>query len=253
MPRTGGAIASVRGCQGPVEGWLLRHRVSFWSGESVLGLNGVMFAHHLLKTTRMCWISPQARCVLSRSVISDSLRPHGLQPARLLCPWDSPGKNTGVGCHFLLQGTFLTQGSNPRLLQFLHWQILYHIWEVHVTYMLFFLKIGQSVFPGQTCKMQVCILFKMQRLKWGHDLLISVLGLMSRRDVSLVTAFPGHRSQMPRPPRPCKLFFSPSGWPFIFLKNQKTRLSYFLLCPSFSLTEQATKISGEGGCIIFVD
>ena len=30
-------------------------------------------------------------------------RPHGLQPARLLCPWDSPGKNTGVGCHFLLQ------------------------------------------------------------------------------------------------------------------------------------------------------
>ena len=31
------------------------------------------------------------------------LRPHGLQPSRLLCPWDSPGKNTGVGCHFLLQ------------------------------------------------------------------------------------------------------------------------------------------------------
>ena len=30
------------------------------------------------------------------------LRPHGLQPARLLCPWDSPGKNTGVGCHFPL-------------------------------------------------------------------------------------------------------------------------------------------------------
>ena len=33
--------------------------------------------------------------------------------ARLLHPWDSPGKNTGVGCHFLLQGIFLTQGSNP--------------------------------------------------------------------------------------------------------------------------------------------
>ena len=31
--------------------------------------------------------------------MSNSLRPHGLQPARLLCPWDSPGKNTGVGCH----------------------------------------------------------------------------------------------------------------------------------------------------------
>ena len=35
--------------------------------------------------------------------MSDSVRPHGLQPTRLLCPWDSPGKNTGVGCHFLLQ------------------------------------------------------------------------------------------------------------------------------------------------------
>ena len=44
------------------------------------------------------------------------LQPHGLQPARFLCPWDSLGKNTGVGCHFLLQGTFLTQGSNPGLL-----------------------------------------------------------------------------------------------------------------------------------------
>ena len=39
-----------------------------------------------------------------------------LSSARLLCPWDSPGKNTGVGCHFFLQGIFLTQGSNPGLL-----------------------------------------------------------------------------------------------------------------------------------------
>ena len=35
--------------------------------------------------------------------MSDSLRPHRWQPTRLPCPWDSPGKNTGVGCHFLLQ------------------------------------------------------------------------------------------------------------------------------------------------------
>ena len=41
---------------------------------------------------------------------------------RLLCPWDSPGKNTGVGCHTLIQGIFLTQGGNPRLLYLLHWQ-----------------------------------------------------------------------------------------------------------------------------------
>ena len=42
-----------------------------------------------------------------------------LWAAALLCPWDSPGKNTGVGCHCLLQGIFPTQGSNPRLLHLL--------------------------------------------------------------------------------------------------------------------------------------
>ena len=55
-------------------------------------------------------------CVLSYEAVSNLLRPHGLQPTRLLCPWDFPSKNTGVGCHFLLQGIFLSQGSNPRLL-----------------------------------------------------------------------------------------------------------------------------------------
>ena len=51
--------------------------------------------------------------------MSSSLRPHGLQPARLLYPWDSPGKNTGVGYHSLLQG------SNLSLLHCR--QILYHL------------------------------------------------------------------------------------------------------------------------------
>ena len=49
----------------------------------------------------------------SHSVVSNSLQPHGLQLARFLCPWDSPGKNTAVGCHSLLQRIFLTQGVNP--------------------------------------------------------------------------------------------------------------------------------------------
>ena len=40
---------------------------------------------------------------VSHSVVSDSVRPHRWQPTRLSHPWDSPGKNTGVGCHFLLQ------------------------------------------------------------------------------------------------------------------------------------------------------
>ena len=59
-------------------------------------------------------------CCFWHSVMSDPLGPHGLWPCRLLCPWDSPGKDTGVGCHFLLQGIFLVQGSNPCLL---HWQM----------------------------------------------------------------------------------------------------------------------------------
>ena len=56
------------------------------------------------------------------SLMSDSLRLRGLQSMRLLCPWDVPGKNNGVGCHFLLQGLFLAQGSNLHLLHLLHWQ-----------------------------------------------------------------------------------------------------------------------------------
>ena len=49
----------------------------------------------------------------SRSVVSDSLRPHGLYS-----PWNSPGQNTGVGSHPLLQGLFPTQGSKPGLLHY---------------------------------------------------------------------------------------------------------------------------------------
>ena len=61
---------------------------------------------------------------VSHSVMYASLGPHGLQPTRLLCPWDSPGKNTGEDCHSL-QRTFLTQGQNPGLLHCR--QILYHL------------------------------------------------------------------------------------------------------------------------------
>ena len=58
----------------------------------------------------VCWV-----CVCS--VVFDSVRPHGLQPTSyycnpLLCPWNIPSNNTGVGCCFLLQGICPTQGSN---------------------------------------------------------------------------------------------------------------------------------------------
>ena len=60
-----------------------------------------------------------AWCIGACSVVSDSSQPQGVYPSKLLCPWNSPGKNAEVGCHFLLQEIFLTQGWNPRRL---HWQ-----------------------------------------------------------------------------------------------------------------------------------
>ena len=51
-----------------------------------------------------------------QAVVSNCLQPHELQPARFLCPWNFPGKNTRVGCHFPLQGIFPIQGWNPCLL-----------------------------------------------------------------------------------------------------------------------------------------
>ena len=55
-------------------------------------------------------------CLVSKSCLT-------LCDPRLLCLWDCPGKNIGVGCHALHQGIFLTQGSNPHLLCLLHWQV----------------------------------------------------------------------------------------------------------------------------------
>ena len=60
------------------------------------------------------------------SVLSDSLWPQGLYPSRPLCPWNSPGKNTGVGCHALLQRIFPTQGLN-----------LYHLCLLHCRWILY--------------------------------------------------------------------------------------------------------------------
>ena len=74
----------------------------------VLRKNTVRISKVLYVLTRLC----------------PTLRPHGLQPASLLRPWDFPGKSTGVCCHFLLQGIFTTQGYNPRLS---YWQVdFYH-------------------------------------------------------------------------------------------------------------------------------
>ena len=71
----------------------------------------------LLRTRLWSPLELQRAC----SVVScPTLRRYGLYSPRRLCPWDSPGKNTGVSCHALLQGTL--QGSNLQLLSLLHWQ-----------------------------------------------------------------------------------------------------------------------------------
>ena len=71
----------------------------------------------LAKSTRCLW-------KWSRSVVSEFATPW-TEPTRLLHPWDFPGKSTGVGCHFLLQEIFLTQGLNPGLPHCR--QTLYHL------------------------------------------------------------------------------------------------------------------------------
>ena len=74
------------------------------------------YLHHTQKLTRT------DMCMGACSVTANSLRPHGLQPARLIYPWYFPGKNIGMGCHFLFQRIFLTQGLKRSPLCLLHWQ-----------------------------------------------------------------------------------------------------------------------------------
>ena len=100
---------------------------------SLINLPGMWHSWMLLSQTALliCWmknlkafegqhtnlllIKPFCACIYVCSVMSGSL------PTRLLCPRDFPGKNIGMGCHFLFQGIFLTQGLNPGLLSLLHW------------------------------------------------------------------------------------------------------------------------------------
>ena len=81
------------------------------------------FLLQCLPTALYC---PSVIVMRACSVVSASLRPHGLQPVRLFCPWGFPGKNTGVGCHFIVQGIF--QGIEPTIscISCIGWQILYH-------------------------------------------------------------------------------------------------------------------------------
>ena len=98
-------------------------------GETLGG--GSLPCWHLLGSRSHCCHLPNL-AVLICLFMSDSLRPHGLWPTRLLGSWDSPGKNTGMGCYALLQGIFPTQRSNPGLL---HCRgILYHLSHLSHTF-----------------------------------------------------------------------------------------------------------------------
>ena len=68
--------------------------------------------HTLLRIHQCSSSHWQWKWSVTCSLVSDSLRPQGWKPARLLCPWNFPGKNTGVGNYSLLQWIFLTQGLN---------------------------------------------------------------------------------------------------------------------------------------------
>ena len=78
-----------------------------------------IFVSHCLLKYPSFYLQDTSKCThvgSVASVVSDSLQPYGLQPARLFCPWDSLDKNTGESCHALFQGIFPTQGSNQHLL-----------------------------------------------------------------------------------------------------------------------------------------
>ena len=107
---------------------------------------GMICPHFCWNLPTVGWISCMCPKLL---VLSDSLHPYGLQPARLLCPWDPPGKNTGVGCHALFQGILPTQGSNPHLQHFLHCRrILYH-WATREVLIIIFVNV--NVLVTQSC------------------------------------------------------------------------------------------------------
>ena len=107
---------------------------------------------------RACTLVSFVLCCAVRSCISLSATP---QESRLLCPWDFLGRNTGVGCHFLLQGIFPTKGSNSHLL---HWQADF----------FFFLTTEP---PGKSLKLYfylicvfICLIFAYYKLHDNSDL-----------------------------------------------------------------------------------
>ena len=111
--RYSGPIAQSQGSD-ISHGFVPGHGRENWVNETAWGLSTISHggAHQIERI--WLWVD---MCTLECFVVSNSLWPFGLQAIRLLCPWDFLCKNTEVGCHFILQGIFPTQGSNMCLLR----------------------------------------------------------------------------------------------------------------------------------------
>ena len=129
------------------------------------------------------------------SVISDSLRPHELWPTKLLCPWNSPGRNTGLGCHSLHPGFFLTQGSNLCLLRLVHCrQRLYYHWALQFSSVHLLSHVWLFVIPWTAaCQASLSI-----TNSWSSLKLMSIKSVMSSNHfilcwplLLLTSVFPG--------------------------------------------------------------
>ena len=153
--------------------------------------------------------------------MSDSLQPHGLQPARILCPWNSPGESTGVGCHSLLQGIFPTQGSNLGLPHCR--QILYHLKHQNPTIILGF----------KICCCEVQFKKTKHRSKDSQTLLESnyhlkfAIGILTQKKKRTFYPFSPTKSI------PCFLAsFSPKTNVFVYLPLQSPLANEYFYCSS---------------------
>ena len=142
------------------------------------------------------------------------MQPRGLQPTRLLCPWNYPGKNTGGGCHSLLQGIFLTQGLNlglphcrkslyPLNHQGSHNRCLIRLRITEET----FIKVCLAVFMEITTKTKIFLhTMNGRKIKYIHDMfelsvysinhIFSNLNMSGKYDTFIVVYFFNFRTQM---------------------------------------------------------
>ena len=101
--------------------WTLRdcRNVSIFNLNLRMSINFITLT--VFNILNLIFIFPIMLSVRAHSILP--LQPQGLQSTRLHCPWNFPGMHTAVDRHFLIQGTFPTQGLNLHLLHLLHWQV----------------------------------------------------------------------------------------------------------------------------------